>query len=526
MRRLVELIVLNVGLSAGILSQVVPFRFPLFDDLIRHWQRVFSMFVLEALTLTFITTPLVTALYPPEKRKRVAGAGSNFDSITGEPGSHTTLKHGGEQGYYLKTRFTVVLDKIDHLPGMMALTQLLQSHVDPEPRSPGLFIDALRLIELSDRTSAVMKSSVADTLLHTDPLLAIFRTFGELHDLPVSISLSVVPFDDLAYSVAEHARSNASQLILLPWLPPSVPDMTTNDGTATPKATPSPGINPFDALFKSTSKDTPAHALHSQFVRGVFSQSRIDAVLYIDQGHVPGGIKSHHIFLPFFGGPDDRLALQFVVQLCANPDISASVVRVTKKDFESNVAANVEPAHLSAEKHVGNGDEVGISVTSVCTLCSAYDSLTGFSIQAVGFQDTVYGRENTQMRMQSETADNATWDYFAARPSGESDQRSAALMCALSRIEFSEVASPIPLHTALQQVTTLEESKRRVLVVVGRSRRLAVEDHLGELKELMDQYGHVAHEVRKTIGDVASGFVAARRGTAVVVVQSAILPLD
>ncbi|KAF8648473.1 hypothetical protein AX16_006254 [Volvariella volvacea WC 439] len=43
---LVELIVLNVGLDAGILSQ-----------------RVFSMFVLEALVLTFLTTPLVTRLH-------------------------------------------------------------------------------------------------------------------------------------------------------------------------------------------------------------------------------------------------------------------------------------------------------------------------------------------------------------------------------------------------------------------------------------------------------------------------------
>jgi Kef-type K+ transport system membrane component KefB len=44
--RLVELIVLNVGLQAGILSQ-----------------RVFSMFVVMALITTFLTTPIVTFLY-------------------------------------------------------------------------------------------------------------------------------------------------------------------------------------------------------------------------------------------------------------------------------------------------------------------------------------------------------------------------------------------------------------------------------------------------------------------------------
>ena len=39
-----------------------------------------------------------------------------------------------------------------------------------------------------------------------------------------------------------------------------------------------------------------------------------------------------HVFLPFFGGPDDRLALDFVVQICANPRVSGTVVRITKCD--------------------------------------------------------------------------------------------------------------------------------------------------------------------------------------------------
>lgn len=55
-KELVEPIVLNVGLEAGILSQTV-----------------FSMLVLEAVMLTFLTTPLVSALYPPERRARVSG---------------------------------------------------------------------------------------------------------------------------------------------------------------------------------------------------------------------------------------------------------------------------------------------------------------------------------------------------------------------------------------------------------------------------------------------------------------------
>ena len=63
--------------------------------------------------------------------------------------------------------------------------------------------------------------------------------------------------------------------------------------------------------------------------------------------------------------------------------------------------------------------------------------------------------------------------------------------------------------------------KTRLVVVTGRSRRLAVENHEGELKELMEEYGSVGSEVRKTIGDVATAFVVGRCGVGVVVLQAA-----
>jgi len=61
---LIELIVLNVGLSAGILTRLV-----------------FSMFVLEALVLTFATTPTVTYLYPAHLRTRATATGPSFANV-------------------------------------------------------------------------------------------------------------------------------------------------------------------------------------------------------------------------------------------------------------------------------------------------------------------------------------------------------------------------------------------------------------------------------------------------------------
>lgn len=121
--------------------------------------------------------------------------------------------------------------------------------------------------------------------------------------------------------------------------------------------------------------------------------------------------------------------------------------------------------------------------------------------------------------MQSDTADNVAWARYA-KPT--SDARSTVSSSALQRIKFREVASPIPLHAAIQEANSVSENPRScLLIITGRSRRLAVENHRYELKELMDEYQNVGTEVRKTIGDVATAFLVAGCGTGVVVLQAA-----
>ena len=200
------------------------------------------MFVLEAILLTFLTTPAVSVYYPPEIRVRASDVGANWapsppEGDNREGGSPTG--EGGAQGKAdeeKKTRFTVVLDKIEHLPGMLSLAQLIIPPPPPygesDPRltsattinekspTPDLptptmvSLDAIRLIELSDRTSAVMKGSNIEALTATDPLLDIYTTFGALQGVPVTSSLSIVPFEDLGATVAERATRTDSQLVV------------------------------------------------------------------------------------------------------------------------------------------------------------------------------------------------------------------------------------------------------------------------------------------------------------------------
>ncbi|KAF9525870.1 Sodium/hydrogen exchanger family-domain-containing protein [Crepidotus variabilis] len=556
---LVELIVLNVGLQAKILSP-----------------RVFSMFVLEALVLTFMTTPLVTWLYPPHLRRRISATGGHFDNVADDEGM-ARKKPPLEDGEF-RTRFTVVLDKLEHVPGMMALTQLVQptqsSHrrisIAPSESSstlPSMFADALRLIELSDRVSAVMRSSNAEYLLHTDPLLSIFRMFGQLNGIRVAPAISVVKFDDLAYSVAEHARNHDSDMIFIPWLPP-VQDSTLQDANpppSTPMEQPitlpdsalSPPImnaptksaashNPFDMLFKSAKSphgsSTPVAPVdvsnsvaitHSQFVRGVFSQSTTDVALFVDQstldsmmsnsivggGTGGGGGYQQHIFLPFFGGPDDRLALEFAVQICSNPKIKGTIVRILKTDDSGDTGAmGIATPTKPSNAHIENSslDPRAIEELNRLTVTSVFTY-----VRIAGMPDTYYGQHNTETRLQSDTADNIIWTRYSTYSQNDGASTSSG-SAARPQLDFVTLNSPIPLHAAIQQATeSIPTPSTKLVVVTGRSRRMAVENHRMELKQLMDEHGHVGAEVRKTIGDVATAFVVAGVGSGVVVLQAA-----
>ncbi|KAF8272801.1 Sodium/hydrogen exchanger family-domain-containing protein [Lactarius quietus] len=484
---LIELIVLNVGLQAGILTRLV-----------------FSMFVLEALTLTFATTPSVCFLYPPHLRTRATATGPSFANVRDPKDDESGTKDrrlgpkDDEDGVW-KRRITVILDKIEHLPSVMAITQLLQppapTHAPTERSSSSqgsrseqeepTHFGALRLIELADRPSDVMKSSATDALLHTDPLLAIFRTFSELNGLAVSAALSIVPFDALATSVAR-----PSALAPTCVCPSSRPGPHAPAETSTVEAA-AADRSPFDTLFRA---DRSTSLLHSHFVRGVFAHAGTNVALLV--GRAPLGVREEtRLFLPFFGGPDDRLALDFVVQLCANPRVRATVLRLSKRDVRAELA-EPEVARLADKDRDKEAGKVEADLQANLMTIASVRSTTGFP-------DTMYGNATTHTRMQSETADGVTWARYAPPPTeslkevaAERDHALADALCAAARGD----AGP-------------------AIVVVGRSRRLAVEDHHAELRTLEKEHGEVRADVQKTVGDVGTAFVMAGLNASLLVMQ-------
>jgi hypothetical protein len=84
------------------------------------------------------------------------------------------------------------------------------------------------------------------------------------------------------------------------------------------------------------------------------------------------------------------------------------------------------------------------------------------------------------------------------------------------------VSSATPLAACIEEVNSLAQreeesakrsgSKKNIMIVVGRGRRLATEDHHNELKTLLAKGKsssiHIAGGARKTLGDVGAAFVA------------------
>lgn len=286
------------------------------------------------------TTPLTILIYPSKHRTRV-----DHKESRGLPDVED-FPHNGSDGEF-KTRFAVVLDKLEQLPAIMTITQLLsnsssrsttalsesssdeKTSVREASSLRPVSMEVLRLIELTERTSAVMMGAEADYVLQTDPVVSVLRTFGALNHVPVKANISVANYDEFSNSVARHVDESFSQMLLVPW------KVAVGDDAAS-----SVGFNPFDSLFKRTvTTDYSSEVVNSHYIRKVFAGTKADVCLIVDRGlSTSRNSGDQHIFLPFFGGPDDRLALSLVVQFCAGDSgVTATVVRIKKTTGTENL---------------------------------------------------------------------------------------------------------------------------------------------------------------------------------------------
>lgn len=320
-----------------------------------------------ALVTTFATTPLTSALYPPWYQKKLAAwkrgeidwDGNHLlpDSTSSEQGDASLEKYHGHE-----IRKLLVYLRLDSLPSLFTFVALLggdrsgasitklhpqkvkeASKVDPTAdnlslRKSPLEVHGIHMLDLSERQSSVMKESEVDDYSSRDPVVNAFHSFGQLNNVAVSGEVQLVPEGSYAEILNGVASNHGSDLVLIPWsetgrlaeaVNPLLLDPAQNSFTSGPQ-------NHFVTSFLA---DTPCNA--AIFVNNSFGalprkeQTPLKRVATTLSLRSTTGIptapivdRSHHIFFPFFGGADDRVALRFVLRLAQNSNVTATIINI------------------------------------------------------------------------------------------------------------------------------------------------------------------------------------------------------
>lgn len=354
-----------------------------------------------AIVTTFATTPLTSLLYPPQyQRKLSAWKRGEIDWDSGEP---TALTPASDDVVAVEKRESarigtlLVYLRLDSMPTLIAFTALLggKAEVAPTPVHPSLKaakaqaqtqpptsptkrpiqVHGLRLLELTQRASSVMKSASAPSeSCFFDPLINTFRTFGFLHNLSVSGAVATVPETSYASVLASKAADTGVDLLLLPWSEDGrMAESLTLDGDAVEGRLESSAYASFVAQVMEEAATTVAVFVERGFggatvmrprlerQTSAFSIASLAARDFANEGAVatrPRLDRSHHIFMPFFGGRDDWVAARLVLQLAESEMVTATIVRFADGDTAASTATSTSTPTGNKSKHEHTTDIV------------------------------------------------------------------------------------------------------------------------------------------------------------------------
>ncbi|KAI9851952.1 MAG: K(+)/H(+) antiporter [Thelocarpon superellum] len=515
---LVELIVLNIGLQAKILST-----------------RTFTIFVVMALITTFATTPLTTALYPPWYQKKLAAwkrGEIEWDGTKRSPTDDASDKDpiATEKLRHTQVRKLLVQLRLDSLPSLFTFIALLggterRPTVEKVHRlkqdgatnagadgyggeaaggagKAPLQVHGLRLLELTERTSSVMKGSEAEDFAHRDPIVNAFYTFGALNNVAVSGGLAVVPEDAYADTLTTKAADLSSDLVIIPW---SETGSITEEG---------------HSLLQEGNENRFTSDPHNHFIHESLAHATSDTAIFVNRGfggtrkHEPPPLsrvvtglsmrsnrdvatapvtdRSHHIFFPFFGGPDDHSALRFVLQLAQNANVTATIIRVVVPQASGS----------------GSGSDPDIGGAAESASVAHHFRLP-----------LRKGATEVSPTQSADSTDKHDGAFFTALK----DSLPRALE---RRVLFDTVTSTQPLKDTVARAKAevgLSPNNAGDLVVVGRG-RTSRRDVRSELMAMLTPLGYPTADgagTRDALGDVAEAMLVAGLKASVLALQAA-----
>ena len=287
-----------------------------------------------------------------------------------------------------------------------------------ERRKNPVEVHGVRLIELTERSSTVMKVAEVDEYSAFDPVLNTFRVLGQIYNLAVSGEVSIVPENSYADMLVSRAAEEDSDLLVLPW---------SETGSM--------------SEWQTISKDSVQHKLasdtYSNFVSRSLALARCNTAIFINKGFsgslkqrpseltrrvsglslrsnhrdtaLPNLDRSHHIFMPYFGGSDGRVALRLLLQLADNPRITATAVHFQSSNVELAQAVGervtpkgVRQTQAGLERTFSKEDDAALFATLQRSLAAEIENRVVFEVMAPSstpYQDAI-------TRMQAEVGQN------------------------------------------------------------------------------------------------------------------------
>ena len=222
-----------------------------------------------------------------------------------------------------------------------------------------------------------------DYYAQRDPVVNAFRTFSRLNDVAVSGKVAVVPTSSYAEVVTNQAADIASDFVLVPW---SEYGSVTEDQSVP---------------FTISANDRYQGKTHLDFIQQTLAKAVCNTGIFVNKGFggletggrpqltrsisamsmrshrdkaaMPVKNKSHQIFLPFFGGVDDRVALRLVLQLAKNPNVSAIIAHFSLPSDDGYEIAVPQQAAVAGGSHDEHGKSEAADKTLVVEDISASD---------------------------------------------------------------------------------------------------------------------------------------------------------
>lgn len=287
--------------------------------------------VLMAFFTTFITTPVVMAVYKPARRK------TDYKYRTIERKNSDT-----------QLRILACFHSTINIPSMINLFETSRGVAKRE----GLSVYALHLMELSERSSAILMVHKArknglpfwskGRRSDSDHVVVAFEAFQQLSQVTVRSMTSISSMADMHEDICSTAENKRAAIIILPFHK----------------------HQRVDGSFETTRTD------FRWVNRRVLQHAPCSVGILVDRGlggttHVSASNVSYLITALFFGGPDDCEALAYGARMAEHPGISLNIIRFV-----------VEPETIGEISTINMKENAGIETKSSAEeLLSRYRNL-------------------------------------------------------------------------------------------------------------------------------------------------------